>query len=101
MLRFEEMGPGHSGDGQGHVGNPAKATALFDGQILDMQIGDAVRADSGAAREQPPFEGDAPGLVPQQTSRGVLLCCERRERSGDGQAGSGLPCAIVPMSVVR
>lgn len=43
MLRFDRMGPGKAGDGQGHVGNPAKATALFGRQILEMQIGDAVR----------------------------------------------------------
>ena len=38
MLRFDRMGPGRSGDGQGHVGNPAKATALFGRQILAMQV---------------------------------------------------------------
>ena len=43
MLRFDKMGPGESGDGQGHVGNPAKATALFGKHILEMQIGDAVK----------------------------------------------------------
>jgi creatinine amidohydrolase/Fe(II)-dependent formamide hydrolase-like protein len=43
MLRFDKMGPGKSGDGQGHVGNPAKATALFGKQILEMQIEDAVK----------------------------------------------------------
>ncbi len=42
MLRFDRMGPGKSGDGQGHVGNPAKATALFGKKILEMQIEDAV-----------------------------------------------------------
>jgi creatinine amidohydrolase/Fe(II)-dependent formamide hydrolase-like protein len=42
LLRFDKMGPGRSGDGQGHVGNPAKATAIFGKQILEMQIGDAV-----------------------------------------------------------
>jgi creatinine amidohydrolase/Fe(II)-dependent formamide hydrolase-like protein len=42
MLRFDKMGPGSSGDGQGHVGNPAKATAAFGKHILEMQIGDAV-----------------------------------------------------------
>ena len=41
MLRFDKMGPGKSGDGQGHVGNPAKATALFGKHILEMQIEDA------------------------------------------------------------
>lgn len=43
MLRFDRMGPGKSGDGQGHVGNPAKATALFGKQILAMQIEDATK----------------------------------------------------------
>jgi creatinine amidohydrolase len=41
MLRVDKMGPGKSGDGQGHVGNPAKATALFGKHILEMQIEDA------------------------------------------------------------
>jgi creatinine amidohydrolase len=41
MLRFDKMGPGRSGDGQGHVGNPAKATALFGKRILEMQVDDA------------------------------------------------------------
>ena len=43
MLRFDRMGPGKAGDGQGHVGNPAKATALFGRQILAMQVEDAAR----------------------------------------------------------
>ena len=43
MLRFDRMGPGKAGDGQGHVGNPAKATALFGRQILAMQVEDASR----------------------------------------------------------
>ena len=42
MLRFDRMGPGKAGDGQGHVGNPAKATALFGKRILEMQVDDAV-----------------------------------------------------------
>ena len=41
MLRFDKMGAGKAGDGQGHVGNPAKATALFGKRILEMQIEDA------------------------------------------------------------
>jgi creatinine amidohydrolase/Fe(II)-dependent formamide hydrolase-like protein len=41
MLRFDKLGPGKQGDGQGHVGNPAKATALFGKRILEMQIEDA------------------------------------------------------------
>jgi creatinine amidohydrolase len=43
MLRFDKMGPGASGDGQGHIGNPAKASALFGKRILEMQVDDAVR----------------------------------------------------------
>jgi creatinine amidohydrolase/Fe(II)-dependent formamide hydrolase-like protein len=43
MLRFDRMGPGKAGDGQGHVGNPAKATALFGAHILEMQVVDAVK----------------------------------------------------------
>lgn len=42
MLRFDRMGPGKSGDGQGHTGNPTKATALFGKRIVEMQIADAV-----------------------------------------------------------
>jgi creatinine amidohydrolase/Fe(II)-dependent formamide hydrolase-like protein len=41
MLRFDKMRPGKAGDGQGHVGNPAKSTALFGKRILEMQIEDA------------------------------------------------------------
>lgn len=43
MLRFDKMGPGKSGDGQGHVGNPLKASALFGKRILEMQVEDAAR----------------------------------------------------------
>ena len=43
MLRFDKMTPGQSGDGQGHVGNPLKATALFGKRILEMQVEDAVK----------------------------------------------------------
>lgn len=43
MLRFDRLGPGKAGDGQGHVGNPAKATALFGKRILEMQIEDGSR----------------------------------------------------------
>jgi creatinine amidohydrolase/Fe(II)-dependent formamide hydrolase-like protein len=43
LLRFDKMGPGKTGDGQGHVGNPARATALFGKHILEMQVGDAVK----------------------------------------------------------
>ena len=42
MLRFDKMVVGKAGDGNGHVGNPAKATALFGRRILEMQIEDAV-----------------------------------------------------------
>ena len=37
------MGPGKAGDGQGHIGNPARATALFGERILAMQVEDAVK----------------------------------------------------------
>ena len=43
MLRFDRMGLGKAGDGQGHIGNPARATALFGKQILEMQVDDAVK----------------------------------------------------------
>jgi creatinine amidohydrolase/Fe(II)-dependent formamide hydrolase-like protein len=43
MLRFDRMGPGRAGDGQGHQGNPAKATALFGKRILEMQIEDGAK----------------------------------------------------------
>ena len=41
MLRFDKLVVGKTGDGQGHVGNPAKATAAFGKRILEMQIEDA------------------------------------------------------------
>src|SRR5688572_14856802 len=41
MLRVDRMTVGKTGDGQGHVGNPAKATAFFGKRILEMQIADA------------------------------------------------------------
>ena len=41
MLRVDKLVIGKAGDGQGHVGNPAKATALFGKRILEMQIEDA------------------------------------------------------------
>jgi creatinine amidohydrolase len=47
MLRFDRMGPGKAGDGQGHIGNPAKATALFGQHILEMQVDDAVKQIQG------------------------------------------------------
>ncbi len=47
MLRFDRMGPGKAGDGQGHIGNPAKATALFGRHILEMQVDDAVKQIQG------------------------------------------------------
>lgn len=43
MLRVSRMGPGKAGDGQGHIGNPARATALFGQQILAMQVEDAAK----------------------------------------------------------
>jgi len=47
MVRFDRMGPGKAGDGQGHIGNPAKATALFGKRILEMQVDDAVKQIQG------------------------------------------------------
>jgi creatinine amidohydrolase/Fe(II)-dependent formamide hydrolase-like protein len=41
MLRFDRMRPGRNGDGQGHIGDPTKASALFGRQILSMQVEDA------------------------------------------------------------
>jgi creatinine amidohydrolase len=41
MLRFDKMVVGKANDGQGHTGNPARATALFGRRILEMQIQDA------------------------------------------------------------
>ena len=43
LLRFDRMGPGKSGKVKGHIGNPAKATALFGKHVLEMQIADAVK----------------------------------------------------------
>jgi creatinine amidohydrolase/Fe(II)-dependent formamide hydrolase-like protein len=40
MLRVDKLVVGKSGDGQGHVGNPARATATFGKRILEMQIED-------------------------------------------------------------
>ncbi|MCH7672897.1 MAG: creatininase family protein [Proteobacteria bacterium] len=42
MLRFDKMRQGNRGDGQGHIGNPARSTALFGQRILEIQINDAV-----------------------------------------------------------
>ena len=42
MLRFDKMRQGNRGDGQGHIGNPARSTALFGERILEIQINDAV-----------------------------------------------------------
>ena len=42
MLRFDQMRPGRAGDGQGHIGDPSKATPFFGRRILDMQVEDAV-----------------------------------------------------------
>ena len=43
MLRLDEMAPGTRGDGSGAVGNPARSTAAYGEQILEMQIAAAVR----------------------------------------------------------
>ena len=46
-VAIRQDGPGKSGDGQGHIGNPARATALFGQHILEMQIDDAVKQIQG------------------------------------------------------
>jgi creatinine amidohydrolase len=43
MLRLDELAPGISGDGSGVVGNPARSTAAYGEQILEMQTAAAVR----------------------------------------------------------
>ena len=43
MLRLDELAPHTSGDGSGVVGNPARSTAAYGEQILEMQIDAAVR----------------------------------------------------------
>ncbi len=43
MLRFDQLGPHTSGDGSGVVGNPARSTAAYGEQILEMQIEAAVQ----------------------------------------------------------
>ena len=42
MLRLDELAPHTSGDGSGVVGNPARSTAAYGEQILEMQIAAAV-----------------------------------------------------------
>ena len=43
MLRLDELAPGTGGGGNGVVGNPARSTAAYGEQILEMQIDAAVR----------------------------------------------------------
>ena len=43
LLRLDELAPGTGGGGNGVVGNPARSTAAFGEQILEMQIDAAVR----------------------------------------------------------
>ena len=43
MLRPDKLASGTRGDGSGVVGNPARSTAAYGEQILDMQIDAAVR----------------------------------------------------------
>ena len=43
MLRLDELRPGTGGGGNGVVGNPARSTAVYGEQILEMQIDAAVR----------------------------------------------------------
>src|SRR5690606_15008983 len=42
LLRFDKFTVGKTGDGQGHTGNPARATAAMGRQIVEMQVADAV-----------------------------------------------------------
>ena len=43
MLRLDQLAPGTRGDGSGVLGNPARSTAKYGQQILEMQIDAAVR----------------------------------------------------------
>ena len=43
LLRLEELAPGTGGGGNGVVGNPARSTAAYGEQILEMQIDAAVQ----------------------------------------------------------
>ena len=43
MLRLDKLAPGTRGDGSGVVGNPARSTAAYGEQILEMQIEAAVQ----------------------------------------------------------
>ncbi len=43
LLRLDELGPGTGGGGNGVSGNPARSTAAYGEQILEMQIDAAVR----------------------------------------------------------
>ncbi len=43
MLRLDKLASGTRGDGSGVVGNPARSTASYGEQILEMQIDAAVR----------------------------------------------------------
>ena len=49
-LRLDQLVPGTGGDGNGVTGNPARSTAAYGQQILEMQIGAAVR-QIGTLRE--------------------------------------------------
>ena len=49
LLRLDELGPGTGGDGNGVNGNPARSTAAYGEQILEMQIDAAVRQISHAS----------------------------------------------------
>lgn len=43
LLRLDKFRPGKSGDGQGHTGDPRKATAAIGKLILEAQISDAAK----------------------------------------------------------
>ena len=42
MLRLDQLVPGTGSNGNGVVGNPARSTAVYGEQILEMQIDAAV-----------------------------------------------------------
>ena len=43
MLRLDRLGQGTAGDGTGLIGNAARSTREYGGQILSLQIAAAVQ----------------------------------------------------------
>lgn len=85
MLRVDKMGPGKAGDGQGHVGNPARSTALFGKQILEMQIADAVKqiqelrvSSRRVVAAAPAVPAPALQQAPVRSDQEVLIALEQR-----------------------